>query len=149
MMADSSNGSEKAIRDSAVRIVKPSFQVSRMELNSALNNQSLDLEDCPPDPTTEEETSYNTFQAYIRHTQSILCIFGVTGNAFAIYILMRKNMRNNFNKLIITLSLFDTMNLLVNLVNNLSDGTEANTLMFPYFIVPGTTFAERGVYIWS
>ena len=116
-----------------------------MALNSALNHQSP--EDCPPPPTSEEEMRYNSFEAYMGHVQSILCIFGVLGNAFAIYILMRKSMRNNFNKLIIALSLFDTMNLLVTLVYILSDGTEAHTLMFPYFLAPGTALAERDVYI--
>ena len=110
-----------------------------MALNSILDC----LEDCPPCPTEEELEGYNSFKTYAEYTQSILSIFGILGNAFAIYILMRKNMRNNFNNLIIALSVFETMNLLVTVVHNTMYGTDAHTLMFPYFLAPSSTFAER------
>ena len=52
-------------------------------------------------------------------------------------------MLNNFNKLIIALSLFDTTYLLVSLVYIFTNGTEAQDLMYPYFLGPGALFASR------
>ena len=113
-----------------------------MALNSTLDSP-LFPEDCPPFPKQPTIDHFKTFQAHLLNLQSILCIIGVLGNAFAISTLMRKNMRNNFNKLIIALSLFDTTNLLVTLVHIFTYATEAYALVFAYFLVPGSAFAER------
>ena len=80
--------------------------------------------------------------------QTIVAILGIFGNFLASYILCtRKEMRNAFNLLLVTMACFDSLYLFGSILEsfrkpdvfNMATGT--HTALFPYLLYPFTQFA--------
>ena len=80
--------------------------------------------------------------------QTIVAILGIFGNFLASYILCtRKEMRNAFNLLLVTMACFDSLYLFGSILEsfrkpdvfNMATGT--HTVLFPYLLYPFTQFA--------
>ena len=56
---------------------------------------------------------------------TVICLLGILGNILAVVVLMQRDMRNPFNKLLVTLSCFDTVLLFESAFGFLLEGSEA------------------------
>ena len=69
----------------------------------------------------------------------VVCCFGVIGNSISITLLLSKQLRNSFNKLLAILAVFDLTYLITMTLDSLGNlGLESSLqkLMFPYFLYP-------------
>ena len=80
--------------------------------------------------------------------QTIISILGIFGNTVAAFILSRKEMRNAFNLLLITLACFDSTYLFGSILESFRKPFDMATLahihLFPYLLYPMTQLAVTG-----
>ena len=116
-----------------------------MELNSS--NISYIALDCP-DYDDEDRYLLEKVSFVIEGVvQTIVAILGIFGNFLASYILCtRKEMRNAFNLLLVTMACFDSLYLFGSILESFRKpdvfnmATSTHTVLFPYLLYPFTQF---------
>ena len=135
----------------------PNFQsITSNELESKGNNFSLsgdqndttfEQQDFPCYEISELDWEYvDSFAFWVEGImQCILAISGIFGNSISTFILLKKNMRNSFNSLLIALTFMDTCYLIGAILESFrkcfSISTYLHIQMFPYFLYPGINIA--------
>ena len=117
-----------------------------MDLNST-NVSDIGL-DCP-DYDDEDRYLLEKVSFVIEGVvQTIVAILGIFGNFLASYILCtRKEMRNAFNLLLVTMACFDSLFLFGSILESFRKpdvfamATDTHTVLFPYLLYPFTQFA--------
>ncbi|TRY64295.1 hypothetical protein TCAL_10256 [Tigriopus californicus] len=106
-------------------------------LSSTSTSDSLQ---CPT--FTKEDSEFKVaFSFWVEGViQVILAGFGILGNILSCFVLTRKEMRNSFNLLLVTLATFDTCYLIGAILESLRksfhSASDVHILMFPYFLYP-------------
>ena len=116
-----------------------------MALN--LSNISDTLLDCPDYGEEEEQLLQKVSFAIEGVVQTIVAILGILGNSLASFILCtRKEMRNAFNLLLVTLACFDSLYLFGSILESFRKpdlfnmATDTHILLFPHLLYPFTQF---------
>ena len=116
-----------------------------MALNSS-NISDIQL-DCPDYGKEEEEMLQKVQFAIEGVVQTTVAILGILGNSLASFILCtRKEMRNAFNLLLVTLACFDSCYLFGSILESFrkSDifnlATDMHVILFPHLLYPFTQF---------
>lgn len=112
-----------------------------------VNNTSVSQLDCPDYSDEEAQLMQKVSFAIEGVVQTIVAIFGILGNSLASYILAsRKEMRNAFNLLLVTLACFDSLYLFGSILESFRKpdlfdmATETHILLFPHLLYPFTQF---------
>ena len=110
------------------------------------NNTLVDL-DCPDYGDEEEQLLQKVSFAIEGVVQTIVAILGILGNSLASFILSsRKEMRNAFNLLLVTLACFDSLYLFGSILESFRKpdlfnmATDTHVLLFPHLLYPFTQF---------
>ena len=82
--------------------------------------------------------------------QTICAVFGIIGNILAGIIITRKDMRNSFNLLLVSLACFDSTYLLGSILDSIRKpnifglASETHIILFPYLLYPVNQIAISG-----
>ncbi len=77
-------------------------------LSNGTTASPVDVSDCP-NYTDEDERNVEVFSFWVEGvSQTTVCLLGIVGNILASVILTRKEMRNAFNLLLVTMACFDS-----------------------------------------
>ena len=113
-----------------------------------LNCTELPELDCPCYGEEELQLIQKVSFAIEGVCQCMVAILGIFGNSLASYILIsRKEMRNAFNMLLVTLACFDSLYLFGSILESFRKtevfdmATETHIVLFPYLLYPFTQFA--------
>ena len=118
-----------------------------MESNLTLNETENVKLVCPYYGEEEEQMLQKVSFVIEGVVQTIVAILGILGNSLASFILCtRKEMRNAFNLLLVTLACFDSLYLFGSILESFrkSDvfdmATHTHTILFPHLLYPFTQF---------
>ena len=113
-----------------------------------VNNSSVSELDCPDYGEEEAQLIQKVSFAIEGVCQTLVAILGILGNSLASYILIsRKEMRNAFNLLLVTLACFDSLYLFGSILESFRKpelfdmATKTHIVLFPYLLYPFTQFA--------
>ena len=114
----------------------------------AAANMSSGPLDCPM-VTDDDYALVETFTLWVEGVaQTVISILGIIGNVLAGYILSRKEMRNSFNLLLVTLACFDSTYLFGSILESFRKpfkmGSNVHIMMFPYVLYPFNQIAITG-----
>lgn len=110
------------------------------EIQGHSSTSTSDSLQCPT--FTREDSEFKVaFSFWVEGViQVILAVFGILGNILSCFVLTRKEMRNSFNLLLVTLATFDTCYLIGAILESLRksfhSASDVHILMFPYFLYP-------------
>ena len=106
--------------------------------------------DCPTF-TEEDEMFLGIFAFWVEGVlQTIFAVLGIFGNIIASIIITRKDMRNSFNLLLVSLACFDSSYLVGSILESVrkcfdqSLTSEVHIILFPYFLYPANQIAITG-----
>ena len=106
--------------------------------------------DCPIF-SVEDELFLKSFSFWVEGVvQSVCAGLGIIGNILASVIITRKEMRNSFNLLLVSLACFDSTYLLGSILDSLRKpnifglASEAHIILFPYLLYPLNQIAISG-----
>ena len=122
-----------------------------MELNSTntsiYNSTYIMGLDCPVFDEEDRQLLEKVSFVIEGVVQTIVAILGIFGNFLASYILCtRKEMRNAFNLLLVTMACFDSLYLFGSILESFRKpdvfnmATSTHTVLFPYLLYPFTQF---------
>lgn len=106
--------------------------------------------DCPIF-STADELFLKSFSFWVEGVvQSVCAGLGIIGNILACVIITRKEMRNSFNLLLVSLACFDSTYLIGSILDSLRKPnifglvSEAHIILFPYLLYPVNQIAISG-----
>ena len=129
---------------------KDNISLSVLQVSSftMTNTSNSTLEGCP-NFTQDQMRMVESFAFMVEGVaQTIISILGLIGNALAAYILSRKEMRNAFNLLLVTLACFDSTYLFGSILESFRKqfgmASNVHIVLFPYFLYPFNQMAITG-----
>ena len=115
------------------------------------NNTTFDAFINCPIFSEEDEIFLKMFSFWVEGViQTICAIFGIFGNIIASIIITRKEMRNSFNLLLVSLACFDSTYLLGSILESIRKpnafgvSSEVHIMLFPYLLYPANQIAISG-----
>lgn len=119
--------------------------ISSNEHETTVNISTLDC----PDYDDEAMKMVDEFSFWIEGvTQTIIAILGICGNIVAGFILSRREMRNAFNLLLVTLACFDSTYLFGSILESFRKQfllvSNVHIILFPYLLYPFNQMAITG-----
>ena len=108
-------------------------------VSNSTNGVADDL-DCPVYDESDEKL-LDFFSFWVAGVlQTLFAILGILGNTIASIIISRKEMRNSFNLLLVSLACFDSTYLFGSILESFRKDfgiyTDTHILLFPYFLYP-------------
>ena len=106
--------------------------------------------DCPSF-SHQDELFLKSFSFWVEGVVQTLCaVLGIIGNILASVIITRKDMRNSFNLLLVSLACFDSTYLVGSILDSIRKpnifglASEAHIILFPYLLYPVNQIAISG-----
>ena len=117
-------------------------------MNSTSENLSVEVLDCPVYEKSDE-LFLETFAFWVEGVlQTVFAILGILGNIIASLIITRKEMRNSFNLLLVSLACFDSTYLFGSILESFRKNfhltSETHIVLFPYLLYPLNQMAISG-----
>ena len=113
--------------------------------NNTMFNYTIDC----PNFTQEDEDFLDVFSFWVEGVlQTIFAVLGIFGNIIACLIITRKDMKNSFNFLLVSLACFDSTYLIGSILESVRKifgfTSEAHIILFPYLLYPMNQMAISG-----
>ncbi|XP_040577698.1 uncharacterized protein [Lepeophtheirus salmonis] len=104
------------------------------------NQSDFSVGNCP-NFTDSEKIILSTVNFWMRGvSQTVIAILGIIGNVISSIIISRKEMRNSFNLLLVSLAVFDSTYLFGSILESFREeflmASDAHILLFPYLLYP-------------